>query len=304
MRRLPLPALGPSARPRLAAALLALAVLLVVGRAASGWLGAPGLRPLPSGTLELTMLDVGQGDGLLARMAGRAMLIDSGPSPEVAERIIVARLAAAGVRHLDYLVLTHADADHIGGAPAVLRAVSVGEIVVGDPAVDHPVQREVFRLARERSIPVRTVARGDVLPWHPAVYVRVLNPGGAAVERSNNDRSVALLLSLGEADVLLTGDMEAAAEGDLLAAAGRLEADVLKVAHHGSASSTSASFLAAVQPQVALASAGRDNPFSHPHDETLQRLLAQHVAIFRTDLAGNVTVRTDGVAIEVALQRG
>ncbi len=286
-------------RPPIAALLVLLAVLIVMGRAFGGPPGRPQPAALPAGTLEFRALDVGQGDALLLRLDGRTLVVDTGPDGDTLREQVLPRFVALGVERIDYLVLTHADADHIGGAEGLLRAAEIGRLV---PA-DHPLLSDIRRLADERGVQVLLVSRGSEIPWHPGVQTRVLNPAAGA-EGGDNDRSIVLRLTYGDAALLLAADVERKTESRLLESGAPLDADVLKVAHHGAAGSTSEALVRAVNPQIAVVTAGRDNAFAHPREAALQRLLAHGSQVFRTDLAGEVVVRTDGHRISVALERG
>ena len=302
LRRAGLPPLGPAARPRLAAFLLLVALLIVVASVVRARPDSAALPPLAPGELELRALDVGQGDALLIRLDDATMLVDAGPDAQTAGAAIVPQLRRLGVERLDCLVLTHADGDHIGGAPTVMREFSVGTVVHADHDLGHPVMREVIDLARDSGVAVQQVNRGDTLAWHPQVALSVLNPPEPGPD-DDNDRSVVLHLAYRASAMLLTGDIEASAEGELAASEVLKPADVLKVPHHGSNSSSTAAFLDAVDPQVAVVSAGRYNAFDHPRDGALRRLRARGAEVFRTDLAGNVMIRTDGRVIQVFLER-
>ena len=236
------------------------------------------------------------------RLDDATMLVDAGPDAPTAGAAIVPRLRRLGVERLDYLVLTHADGDHIGGAPTVMREFAVGTVVHADDDLSHPVMRQVIDLARDAGVEVRQVRRGDALAWHPQVDLSVLNPPEPG-PNDDNDRSVVLHLAYRASAMLLTGDIEASAEGELVSSGVLKPADVLKVPHHGSNSSSTTEFLDAVEPQIAVVSAGRYNAFDHPRDGALRRLRGRDVAVFRTDLAGSVTVRTDGRVIQVFLER-
>ncbi len=302
LRQAGLPPVGPAARPRLAALLLLAALLIVVASVIRARPDATALPPLAAGELELRALDVGQGDALLLRLDDAAMLVDAGPDARTAGAAIVPQLRRLGVDRLDYLVLTHADGDHIGGAPTVMREFAVGTVVHADDDLSHPVMRDVLTLARDVGVEVRQVRRGDALAWHPQVDLSVLNPPEPA-PNDDNDRSVVLHLAYRASAMLLTGDIEATAEAELVASRVLQPADVLKVPHHGSNSSSTAEFLDAVDPQIAVVSAGRDNAFDHPRDGALRRLRAHGAEVFRTDLAGSVMIRTDGRILQVFLER-
>ena len=302
LRQAGLPPLGPAARPRLAALLLLVALLIVVASVIRARPDTSSTPPLAAGELELRALDVGQGDALLTRLDGATMLVDAGPDAQTAGAAIVPHLRRLGVDRIDYLVLTHADGDHIGGAPTILSEFAVETVVHADHDLGHPVMREVLELARDAGVAVRQVKRGEALTWHPQVELSVLNPPEPGPD-DDNDRSVVLHLAYGTSTVLLTGDIEASAERELLESGVVRPADVLKVPHHGSNSSSTAEFLDAVEPQIAVVSSGRYNAFDHPRDRALRRLRARGAAVFRTDLAGAVMVRTDGRVIQVFLER-
>ncbi len=277
-------------------------MLIVVASVIRARPDASGLPPLAAGELELRALDVGQGDALLMRLDGATMLVDAGPDAPTASAEIVPQLRRLGVARLDILVLTHADGDHIGGAPTVMREFAVGIVIHADHDLSHPVMREVMDLARDAGVAVRQIRRGEALAWHPQVDLSVLNPPEPGPD-DDNDRSVVLHLAYRMSTILLTGDIEASAERELVESGVLRPADVLKVPHHGSNSSSTDEFLDAIEPQIAVVSAGRYNAFDHPRDGALRRLRARDAAVFRTDLAGSVMVRTDGRVIRVFLER-
>lgn len=289
-------------RPRLAALLLLVALLIVVASVIRAQPDSAALPPLADGELELRALDVGQGDALLTRLDDATMLVDAGADARIAGAAIVPQLRRLGVERIDYLVLTHADGDHIGGAPTIMREFAVETLVHADRDLNHPVMREVIDLASDAGVVVQQVKRGDALAWHPRVELSVLNPPEPGPD-DDNDRSVVLHLAYRASAMLLTGDIEASVERELLESGILRPADVLKVPHHGSNSSSTAAFLNAVDPQIAVVSAGRYNVFDHPRDGALSRLRARGAEVFRTDLAGAVTLRTDGRVIQVFLER-
>ncbi len=282
--------------------LLLLVALVVLGQAVGGPSKRSTPPPLPAGQLELRVFDVGQGDSILLRFGERALLVDAGPDPQTARRVLLPRLARLGVKRLDAVALTHADADHIGGAADVLKALPVSTVWMAAKGHAHPLLSVIEAAAHRSGAAIERPGNRQFLDWHPAVSLRVLF-ASPDVARGDNDQSMVLQVRFGEADILLTGDIEQAAERDLVARASGLEADVLKVAHHGAGTSSSHEFLAAVQPQVAIISAGLGNAFNHPRDDVLRRLRGMGAQVFRTDLAGDVVVRTDGHEITVALER-
>jgi competence protein ComEC len=279
-------------RARLACAGLALAW--------GGFAVACLVGPRGDGSLSLTVLDVGQGDALVVRSPhGRVLLVDAGGSfdgrLDIGERVLGPFLWGQGIRRIDVLVLTHAHPDHVGGVPFLLKAFSVGEVWEGPRPAD---DRAYVALdgALRRALPGRRVlARGASFHWD-GVTIDVLGPrprGRPSVVR--NDDSLVLRLGFGGRSLLLTGDVEA--PGEALLETGRVE--ILKVAHHGSRTSSTGAFLARARPRVAVVSAGQRNPFGHPHPDVVRRLVGVGAALFRTDRDGAVTVATDGHHLRV-----
>lgn len=289
-------------RRLVAVAALAATAAWIVTAPAIGW-----SRPA-RGWLRLTMFDVGQGESMLIQLpGGHALLVDAGPRTsgfDAGDRTVVPGVWASGERRLTWLAVSHADLDHIGGAPAVVGALRPGEVWEGVPVPGDPRRRALADLAAAGPLGWRQVQRGDRLSIG-RVVVDVLSPPPADWERPavrNND-SIVLRVRYGDVECLLTGDVDAAVERTLA-----IETDaairVLKVGHHGSRSSTSASLVRAFAPHVALVSAGQGNPFGHPADEVLARLREAGARVFRTDRDGAVTVETDGDAVEVRTSSG
>jgi competence protein ComEC len=251
------------------------------------------------GALEVTALDVGQGDSILVvNPDGATMLIDAGgpvgshgaaetvSSFDIGEEVVAPYLWSRRLRRLDILVLSHAHTDHMGGMPAILEDLRPRELWVGiDPA--STLYRKVLAEAARLNIPVRHVHAGDRRAWGP-VQVAVLAP---AVGYSNpgapkNDDSVVLHLQYAAASVLLEGDAERPSEDAMLAAGLVQPVTLLKVGHHGSKTSSNPEFVAAVQPRDAVISVGRQNTFGHPRFEVIQRFAEARTRLFRTDELG------------------
>ena len=284
-----------------AVALLPLTTLLVL------WPEPPLLYP---GALELTAIDVGQGDSLfLAGANGRTMLVDAGGPTgsvveaatataafDVGEEVVAPYLWSRRIRHLDTLVLSHAHSDHMGGMPAVLRDLHPRELWVS-----LPVHAEAFTAllaqARAQGTTVRFLHAGQSFRWG-AQQIDVLSPSPAYTNPGDpsNDDSLVLRVRLNKASVLLAGDAESPAEHDMLASGQLAPVTVLKVGHHGSLTSTTPDFLAAVAPTEAVISTGLGNHFGHPRPEILARLADAHVRTYRTDEFGLTTflLHSDG----------
>ncbi len=269
-----------------------------------------------AGKLELTVLDVGQGDSLLVVSPhGRTLLIDGGgafggfPGREEhngidpGEEAVSPYLWSRGFQKLDVVALTHAHQDHIGGLTAILENFHIGTLWIGRE-VESGALANLEKLAREQNIPIVHEARGDAFSWD-GVKTQFLWPETAPEEvgpaPKNND-SLVLRLKYGDRSIMLPGDAEKQAENSILSdnSDTALRADVLKVGHHGSKNSTMPRFLAAVHPRVAVISAGEDNPYGHPSPELLERLTAAEIRILRTDRDGAVHVLTDGKQLEIS----
>ncbi|HUM02431.1 MAG TPA: DNA internalization-related competence protein ComEC/Rec2 [Thermoanaerobaculia bacterium] len=246
------------------------------------------------GTARVEAIDVGQGDSwLLVSPAGR-VLVDGGGSwdraYETGRLRLLPKLCDRGAVSLDAVVLTHPHPDHARGLLAVLTLLPVREVVLPATAPRNEVLDEFLEAARRRSLPLRRLAAGDRFSAGGFDF-DVLHPAGHAYLRSpENNGSLVLRTALPGRTLLLTGDVEAPAERDLLDAGRPLQADILKVAHHGSSTSTTPELLRAVSPRVALVGVGRHNRFGHPSAVVLDRLGQARVRTLRTDRDGDVAL--------------
>jgi len=302
-----------SPRRVLLAGALALVVFEVVARS----------RGSPRDVLRVTFLDVGQGDSALIDFPdGSSMLVDGGGlvgSPvDVGERAVLPVLAARRRSGIDVVVLSHPHPDHYLGLAPVLTRVPVKELwdtgqgeaeAPPSPSPSSPSSSSsspavaVLDQARARGVAVRRPS--DVCGTHMfgAARVDVLAPCPRFVDdRNPNDNSFLLRIRLGERAFLLVGDAEREEEAEAVQRSD-LRADVLKVGHHGSRTSSSPAFLEAVNPRVAVISCGVRNRFGHPHRATLDALRAANARVLRTDRAGSVVITTDGQSLEVRTMR-
>ncbi len=261
------------------------------------------------GVLELAAIDVGQGESLLLALpAGGFALVDTGGLPQrgraqtdpfdVGEEVVSPVLWSRGIRRLDVLVLTHLHEDHAGGAPSVIRNFLPGEIWVSFQP-ETPAWKEVESAARQAGSRVLVLRQGERCHL-PGAGCRVLAPpadqrwGG----RAQNNDSLVIEVRHGRHVLLLTGDIEARREAELAEAGLLPRAQILKVPHHGGRLSATAWMLDAVQPAVALISAGENNSYGLPHRDTLERLRERRALVLRTDLEGMVAVSSDGRYLE------
>ena len=253
------------------------------------------------GVLEITAIDVGQGDSiLLITPEGKTLLMDAGGMPgnsrsdfDVGEEVVSPYLWSRGIRHLDVVAASHAHSDHIGGMPSVIANFHPQELWYGvqSPA---PGFLAVEQTARAFHVQERQFWAGGSFDFG-GVHVRVLNPQPGWEAHDPDDESVVLLLQYGATSALLVGDAHKRIEDFLIREGPR--ADVLKIGHHGSATSSSPEFLAAVRPRFAVASVGFYNSFRHPRPEVMRRFADAHVTTYRTDLAGAVSFYLDGKSV-------
>lgn len=260
----------------------------------------PWPRAAAMGVLELTAIDIGQGDSLLLSFPqGKLMVVDGGgilqygrarkSNFDTGEDVVSPYLWSRGIRRIDILVATHAHEDHIGGLKSIMENFRPSEFWVGA----NPPQA---LMARAKELHIRVFEQQLSPPFDfSGARIQFLSPpdGYTAPKVGNND-SLAFRVTFGSRSFLLTGDLERPMEGILLSEGVDLHADVLKVGHHGSKTSTMEPFLEAVAPSIAIISAGFENSFGHPHPDVVRRLQDQHVTVLRTDHDGLVTVRTDG----------
>ncbi|HET8887805.1 MAG TPA: ComEC/Rec2 family competence protein [Candidatus Angelobacter sp.] len=290
-------------RRRRAVAFAGLAVLFLSSGVAAVYSTTPRIE---RGKLEITAIDVGQGDSLLVvSPEGRTMLIDGGGSIspvhtefDFGEDVVAPYLWSRGLDRLDVVALTHAHADHIGGLPRIIEDFHPSELWVGiNPEKD--ALQNLLETAKANHVAVHRHAAGDEFGWGGA-KIRVLSPPQDWQPRPNkeNDDSLVMLVGYGETRALLAGDLERKMEQ--FVASESPGADLLKVAHHGSATSTTPELLAAAHPRFAVISVGH-NSFGHPREIVLKRLQSGRVHTYRTDQLGAVTFYLDGKRVEARL---
>jgi competence protein ComEC len=295
------------ARRRRTAALAGLALLLLSAAFAAVYRPSANIAP---GKLEVTAIDVGQGDSLLlVSPEGKTMLIDGGGATgpfrgefDYGEDVVSPYLWWRGIDHLDVVVLTHAHDDHIGGLPRVVENFHPCELWMGiNPQTT--ALRRLEHTAQLNHVAVIHHAAGDVFDWG-GTQVHVLAPpkNWESAAKPKNDDSLAMLIAFGQTRALLAGDVEKKMESFI--AAEWIAADLLKVPHHGSNTSTTPELLNSTHPHFAVISVGAGNAFGHPRREVLERLQAHHVQTYRTDIMGAVTFLLDGSKVEPHLATG
>lgn len=239
--------------------------------------------------MEVHFIDVGQGDSTLITCDGHAMLIDAGDYSK--GTAIQNYLQKQKVKKLDYLILTHPDSDHIGGAPVIITKFEIDKVFMSNYEKDNKTYLKLIQALDNKRLKYTTPKVGTQYTLGTA-KITILAPNG---EYDNpNDASVALMIQNGETRFLFTGDAGEDAERDMLETDMGLSADVLKAGHHGSRTSTSGKFFEAVSPSCAVISCGEDNSYGHPHAETLNTFRMNGVKVYRTDEDGTIIAVSDG----------
>jgi competence protein ComEC len=262
------------------------------------------------GRLHVTFVDVGQGDAMFVVLPhGSTLLVDAGgltsTSFDVGDRVVAPVIRHAGFYRLDYVALTHGDPDHIGGAASILEEFRPREIWEGIPVPRSAPLTALRQLAHETGSQWRNVYAGTRRAFDE-VEVIARHPGVEDWERQKvrNDDSLVLELRWRDVSIMLTGDIGRIPERTLAQTIPPAKVRVVKIPHHGSLTSSSEEFVRALQPQVAIVSAGRSNHFGHPVPEVLERYRAVGAEIFRTDRDGAVMLDTDGASLSVATFTG
>ena len=239
--------------------------------------------------LQVHYIDVGQGDSTLLVCGGQTMLIDAGNNNQ--GTTVQLYLQKQGIDTLDYVVGTHPDADHIGGLDVILTKFECGRIFMPDVSNDTDTYRDVLDAMKYKDYSVTVPDVGDTYSLGDATFT-IVAPNRNYTELNND--SIAIRVEHGENTFLFVGDAESESETDMMQNGLPLQAQVLKVGHHGSSSSTSKAFLDAVNPDYAVISCGRDNSYGHPAAEMLTTLREAGVQVFRTDEQGSIVVTSDG----------
>ena len=287
----------------------ALALLLVGGYFGYRFVVKPYLErrqaeappPASGDETKVVVLDVGQGDSILVvTPGGKTALVDAGEPGD--GKIVLAALKKYGVDHIDLLVATHAHADHIGAADEVIKAINVGEVWYSGVPNTTKNYEDFLKAIAEKKVDLIRAEPGQQFTLGGGAVMRVLAPIPPFFTKDElrsggnepNANSVVTRLDYGEFSMLLTGDAEAQTEERMMRSGARVNATVLKVGHHGSKYASSEDFLRAARFKDAVISCGADNRYGHPSQEALDRFKAQGIKIYRTDLQGEITIKTRG----------
>lgn len=246
------------------------------------------------GNLEVHFIDVGQGDSILIKSNNEAMLIDGGTRGS--RKLVLEYLEEQKVDKLKYLVASHPHEDHIGGLAHIIENKEIGQVIMPKATTNTRTFENLLDTIESKGLKIKAARSGDSYELDGSLLT-ILGPNNEKYSNLNN-YSVVLKLEFGEKSFLFTGDAEALAEKEMIEAHGsRLRADLLKLGHHGSNTSSTEDFLDTVRPEYGIISAGQNNRYDHPDKEILDRLKTRGIKIYRTDQLGNIVAVSDGKII-------
>jgi competence protein ComEC len=278
-------------------ALVLIIVVAVAGYQVIPW--NPPSRNLALPLLQITYLDVGQADSALIQSGNSYMLIDAGGNSTA--KSLVSTLKDMGITKFDVVVGTHPHEDHIGGLDKVIDQFDIGEVYMPDATNSTVTFEDVLSSIENKGLSITVPEAGSSFNLGSAAC-SILAPVSPDYSDLNN-YSIVIRVSYGSRTFLFTGDAQEESEKEMLGKGYPLKAYVLKVAHHGSSTSTSDAFLQAVSPEYAVISVGQDNDYGHPHQETLDKLNTGGIKFYRTDLNGDITFTSDGANLSVSTEK-
>jgi competence protein ComEC len=255
----------------------------------------PNVSALNGESITVHFIDVGQGDSIFIDTSGLDVLVDGGKRG--AGDTVVEYLGNLSISKIDLMVATHMDADHIGGLIKVLEsAIQVNQVMINNQTHDSDTYNDFMLLANTHT--VKIAQRNDTYTLTQNVNITVLNPVQPLEFSTQNENSVVMRLQIGESSFLLMGDAEVNTEASILQSGLEVDSYVLKVGHHGSNTTTSDAFLTAVSPSIAIISAGLNNQYGHPHQETLDKLFSRGITVYGTYKSGSIVATANTTTIE------
>lgn len=253
--------------------------------------------PISTNTMKVHFIDVGQGDCTLIQLVdGRNILIDGGNRGDA--DTIKKYLQDQKVDTIDFLIATHPHEDHIGSLPAIIKSFNIGSVYMPKVSASTKIFEDLLLSIKAKGYKINTAAAGINLIDTKETKLTIIAPNATEYHELNNYSSVLKLTYL-NTSFLFTGDAEDISEREILKNNFDIESDVIKVGHHGGRTSSTSEFLEEVSPKIAVISLGKDNDYGHPHKETLERLNALNLKIFRTDEQGTVVVTSDGRTLSI-----
>lgn len=250
-----------------------------------------------SSDLEIHIIDIGQGDSILIKTPeGNTMLVDTGPYSSY--ETLNSYLIGQNINKFDYALATHPDADHIGSFSEVIQNNTIEEFHMPEKSHTSTSYELMMESLESKQVPIKYIEAGYSFNISPTVKATYLNPF-SYTDGDNNNYSAVLIIQHGENKFLLTGDAEAPDEENIINNFNNIQADILKIGHHGSSTSSTKEFLQAVNPSYAVVSCEYKNKFGHPHEETVSLLEEMNIPLYRTDEQGTVIFYSDGENIYV-----
>src|SRR5690554_2656060 len=249
--------------------------------------------------LQIHYIDVGQGDSILIQIPGpHSMLIDAGEQTSGSD--VVSYIQNQNIDKLDIVIGTHPHADHIGGLISVLEEIKVEKVIDSGRVHTSKTYENYLTLIDQKNIQFELGRAGQTFKLGDAQF-QILHPDH--VNYDLNNCSVVILMQYEDVKFLFTGDAEEAAETSILSSFDNINAQILKVGHHGSRTSTTSSFLSAITPKIAIIMCGENNRYGHPHNETISKIKQENIKIYRTDIHGNIIIDTNGKNYEIKTEK-
>jgi len=254
------------------------------------------------GEMEIHVIDCGQADCILLLSEDEVMLVDTGDLDDDYTNKIINYLKDFNITSIDYLILTHADSDHIGGAPEIINEFDIGKCIMPDFVKTTKIYENTLKALSDNQVDCELPTPGDIFTVGEA-SCKILAP--LKDYKDCNDSSVVIRVDFGKRSVLLTGDAEKESEADIAStySSADLKVDVLKSGHHGSRTSSSTGLLDKADPEYAVISCGEGNSYGHPHEETIERYESYGITTYRTDLLGTIVLTTDGTSLEFEFEK-
>lgn len=244
--------------------------------------------------LEVHIIDVGQGDSILIQTpSNKKILVDSGD--EDSERIIKSYLKKEKINSIDIVIATHPDSDHIGSLDYIVKKFKISNIYMTNQSVNTSCYRNLIQACNDKNLTPNYLYKGDTITIDEHTEILVLSP--SYIQDDNNLNSIVFNLKYKNKSFLFTGDCEKSNEIDIINSFDLEDIDFLKVAHHGSSSSSSPEFIKEISPDVAVISCGYKNQYGHPHQSTIDSLSSNNVTTYRTDINGDMIFYSDGNTI-------
>lgn len=263
-------------------------------------LTSPTPQVTPPPQLKISFIDAGQADCTIVQYGNSAMIIDAGGNATTATLISI--IKKMGIKEFDVVVGTHPHEDHIGGLDAVINNFQIGTIYLPNVSNNTQTFEDVLKTIQSKGLMVTMPVPGKSFTLGNDVQCTILAPNSSSYPDLNS-YSIVIKMTFNGKSFIFTGDAGTDSEKEMLAKGYNLKADVLKVGHHGSASSTSLEFLKAVSPLFAVLFLGKDNPYGHPHQETISKLNSAGVKIYRTDLNGTIIIADNGANLSVRTEQ-